>query len=239
MMLDDFFCDIQVPSFLMSEFKKDDWYLVIAHLKEILKNEIPSNIIKTDFSDKVSIKGAVTIGKNCTIGDFVVIDGPVYIGDNVEIGPSAYIRPGSVICDNVSIGHAAQVKNSIMMPGSKVANHVLLADSIIGKKARLGGHCETANRRFDQGEIEFIYKTTKLHTGLDKLGLILGDGARLGGGVFTYPGTMIGKNTFVSTMACIGGYIEPNKFLKFKTQYEILENNFKGELKHTYLFERA
>jgi hypothetical protein len=50
---------------------------------------------------------------------------------------------------------------------------------------------------------------------------------------------MIGKNTFVSTMACIGGYIEPNKFLKFKTQYEILENNFKGELKHTYLFERA
>ena len=237
-MLEDFFSDIQVPSFLAEEFKKDDWYMLIARTRAILAEKMTGKKPPT-LSDKISINGIVYIGDNTLIGEFVVIDGPVYIGNNVEIGPGAYIRPGSIICDNVSIGHAAQVKNSVMMPGSKIANHALLADSIIGKSARMGGHCETANRRFDQGLIEFIYKEIKLQTGLDKLGLILGDGSRLGGGVFTYPGTMIGKNTFVSTMACVGGYVEPNKFIKFKGQYETLENNFKGELKHSYLFERA
>jgi len=238
-MLEDFFSNIQVPEFLNSEFKKDDWYMLIANLRNILKKEISENSIKSKISDKVVLNGNVFVGENTVIGEFVVIDGPVYIGNNVEIGPGVYIRPGTVICDDVSIGHASEIKNSIMMPGSKLANHVLLADSIIGKKARLAGHCETANRRFDQGEIDFIYKNSKLNTGLDKLGMILGDGSRLGGGVFTFPGTMIGMNTFVSTMACVGGYIEPNKFIKFKGQYETLDNNFKGELKQSYLFERV
>ena len=170
-MLDDFFTKFAVPKFLLKEFKKDDWYMVIGNLREILNEQIKENEIQS-MGKNLSINGKVYIGKNCTIGENVVIDGPAYIDDEVEIGPGVYIRPGSVIGKTCSIGHGGEVKNAIMMDGSKIANHCFLGDSIIGINARLGGHSETSNRRFDQGEIYFAYKEHKLVTGLDKLGLI-------------------------------------------------------------------
>jgi NDP-sugar pyrophosphorylase family protein len=237
-MIEDFFDNILVPEFLMGEFKKDDWYLVLTKLDKILDENIKKTEIKTSGKNLLT-NGKVYIGENCTIGENVVIYGPVYIGDNVEIGPGAYIKSGSVICNSCSIGMASQVKNSIMMEGSKVANHVFLGDSIMGPRARIGGHSETANRRFDQGNIDFSYKDQNLFTGKDKLGCILGEDSRLGGGVFTAPGSMIGKGTFVLTMAQIAGYIPPHKFIKPVNSIKIEDNKFKGKLKHSFLFDKV
>jgi acetyltransferase-like isoleucine patch superfamily enzyme len=125
------------------------------------------------------------------------------------------------------------------MEGSKIANHCFLGDSIIGANARLGGHSETANRKFDQQAVEFSYKETRLVTGLDKLGLILGEGARLGGGVFTSPGTMIGRKTFVGTLTSVSGYIPAEMFVKAEIPLKIVSNKFSGELHHSELFQRG
>jgi len=243
-MVNDFFNTIKVPDFLQELFTKDDWYLIIANFIKILNKRI---IAKTSLDinfNKVSkqrpvLHDKVYIGKNCVIAEYVVVEGPVFIGNNVEIGPGAYIRKGSIICDNCSIGYASEVKNSLMMDGSKVSNHVFLGDSIIGVNARIGGHCETTNRRFDQQKIDFVYRTQKLYTGLNKLGLVLGEGSRLGGGVLTSPGTMIGKNSFVATNSYIDGFVEPNKFIKLVSQYKIVNNNFSSILKNSNLFDKT
>ncbi len=222
-MITDFFDQILLPEFLKPEFEKDNWYLVIGSLKRILEEQILDSEINSNEPTLITT-GKVYIGHNCKISPYVVIEGPVYIDDDVEIGPHANIRPGSIISKGCSIGHAAEVKNSIMMERSKIANHTFLGDSIIGVEARLGGHTETANRRFDQKPIEFSYNGTKLQTGLDKLGIILGERSRLGGGVMSSPGTMIGKDSLISTLASVSGYIPPKKFLKVKNENELLEN---------------
>lgn len=237
-MLQDFFKDLTLPSFLQSVFEKEEWYLVTAQLIEILNNSITQTELNSG-DETLKITGKVHIGSNCTIGQYVVIDGPAYIDDDVEIGPHAYIRPGTVILKGCSIGHAAEIKNSIMMEGAKIANHCFLGDSIIGKKARLGGHSETANRRFDQQPIEFTYRDFKIQTQMPKLGLVLGDGSRLGGGVFTAPGTMIGYNCFISTMAFVSGYVPPGKFIKVQMETDMIDNRFSKELEHSKLFERV
>jgi NDP-sugar pyrophosphorylase family protein len=245
-MLEDFFNTINVPDFLREEFDKEDWYLLISKFKRILDRVLQDESISESNQRMLAGKKALTlvthgkvhIGENCTIGEFVVIEGPVYIGNNVEIGPGVYIREGSIISDGCSIAHAAQVKNSLMMAGSKISNHVFLGDSIIGVNARLGGHCETSNRRFDQQAIEFSYRAQKLFTGLEKLGLILGEGSRLGGSCVTSPGSMIGKNSFIGTATPISGFIEPNKFVKLESQYKIVNNNFSGSLKYSNLFDK-
>ena len=162
-MIERFFGTILVPEFLKGAFEEDDWYLVIGRLKEYLSEHITSQTEPYE-NEKLSISGTVSIGKNCAIGSFVVIDGPVIIGDDVEIGPGAFIRPGSVIGNGCVVGHAAEVKNAIMMDGSKLSNHVFCGDSILGAKARMGGHCESTNRRFDQGEVEFSFEKRKLKT---------------------------------------------------------------------------
>jgi bifunctional UDP-N-acetylglucosamine pyrophosphorylase/glucosamine-1-phosphate N-acetyltransferase len=237
-MLQDFFKDILVPDFLKQRFQQEDWYVLTKDLRDLVAAQIPETQLNST-EETLKTKGKVYIGPNCTIGEYVVIDGPVYIDADVEIGPHVYIRPGSVIAKGCSIGHAAEVKNSVMMEGSKVSNHVFLGDSIIGANARLGGHCETTNRRFDQQPIEFSYRDFKITTDQDKLGLIMGDGSRLGGGVFTAPGTMIGINCFISTMAFVSGYIPSGKFIKVEMETDMIDNRFAKELKPSKLFERV
>ncbi len=226
-MWQDLFEEIITVDFLKSYFDKEDWYLITRDLKNLLEENIQDPV---ESIENGIIKGLVHIGNNISIGAYVVIEGPVFIGDNVEIGSHAHIRPGSVIGNNCVVGYTAGIKNSLMMDGSKISNHAFIGDSILGPKARVGGHAETGNRRFDQGEIPWSFEEGKVDTGLDKLGAILGEGSRLGGSVITAPGTVVGKNTFVSAGADVYGYIPPNKFVKSKTELEIRENNFSGTL---------
>ena len=237
MELQDFFTQIQAPKFIVKYFEQPDWYLLVGKFKEILQHELTKTVSHSK-NETLKVYGKIYLGKNCRIGDYVVIEGPAYIGDNVEIGPGAYIRPGSIISNDCVVGHAAEIKNSLLMAGAKTSNHNFVGDSIVGAKARFGGHCETTNRRFDQQPIFISYKNEKLATGLDKYGLILGQEARLGGSVLTAPGTTIGKRTFVSTGLSIGGFIPAGKFVKVKQELLLTDNNFQGELHNrSRLFE--
>lgn len=226
-MWEDLFDEIKTVSFLSDYFNRKDWYRLPRDLKKLIEENIQNPI---DSIANGVISGSVHIGENVSIGAFVVIEGPVFIGDNVEIGSHAHIRPGSVIGNNCVVGYTAGVKNSLMMDGSKISNHAFIGDSILGAKARVGGHSETGNRRFDQGEIPWSFEKGKVETGLDKLGAILGEGSRLGGAVITSPGTVIGKNTFVSSGANVSGFVPSGKFVKAKTELEIRDNSFIGEL---------
>jgi len=229
----DFFKNIAVPSFLIGEFTKEDWYLISTRLKGILKAEIKKTETKSSNATLIT-RGIVYIGENCLLGDYIVIEGPAYIGENVEIVSHSYIRPGSVICNGCSVGHAAEVKAAIMMEGSKIANHAFLGDSILGKTARLGGHTETQNRKFEQDIIHLSYKDQRISTGCEKYGAIIGEGSRLGGGVLTFPGTSIGKNTFIMSGLSIGGYIPPDTFVKSTPAFEFRKNRFTSELKNNF-----
>lgn len=223
-----FFDSILAPEFILKEFSKTDWVMVIKNFENLLKNNI-SEEINSEFKN-VKISGKVYIGKNSHLGEYSTIEGPVYIGDDVEIGPNVFIRAGSIIGNDCVVGHAAEVKNSLMMDGSKISNHTFLGDSILGVKSRMGGHSETMNRRFDQKEISFLYKDQIIETGLDKLGAIMGSGVRLGGGVLTTPGVMIGKKTFIASGVIVDAFIPENKFVKSNNTYSIKDNNYKGEL---------
>ena len=225
--MQDLFTTIETVDFIKKYFDQDDWYMINRDLRSILEENLSSKKVSLE---NIAVTGKVYIGDNTIVGPFTYIEGPVYIGDNVEIGPNVHIRPGSVISDNCVVGHAANVKNSVMMAGSKTSNHTLVADSILGVKARVAGHSETANRRFDQGEISWNMKDATLKTGLDKLGAIIGEESRIGGSVMLSPGTVIGMKTFIATGSVIKGYIEANKFVRLEQGIQFIDNKFKGKL---------
>lgn len=226
-MWEDLFNDIQTFKFVIPYFQREDWYLIVRNLKEIILNNISSKTLEiTDGK----IIGDVHIGENVTIGPFVVIEGPVYIGDNVEIGAHTHIRPGTIIGNNCVVGYTSGVKNTLMMDGSKISNHSFIGDSILGAKARIGAHTEVSNRRFDQKTISWNFSKGKVETKLDKLGAIIGEQSRLGGGTVTSPGTVIGKRTFIDSGVVVSGYIPSNKFVKNQKILDIRENSFQGEL---------
>ncbi len=225
--MNELFTSLPIPAFLREYLESDDWYLITGKFRSILENNLKSSSTKVPNG---VVNGMVSIGENCVIGSFVVIEGPVYIGNNVEIGSHAHIRAGSIIGDNCVVGYTAGIKNSLMMNGAKISNHTFMGDSIMCARARLGGHSETANRRFDQKEIAWNFKNGQQETGLDKLGSIIGEDSRIAGGVILAPGTVIGKNTFISSGANVSGYIPDGKFIKVNNNYEIRDNNFKSKL---------
>jgi len=151
------------------------------------------------------IKGVVAIGRNTVVRSGAYIVGPVAIGSDCEIGPNCYIRPGTSIGDNCHIGSAVEVKNSIIMKGSKFPHHNYVGDSVIGENCNFGAGTKIANLRLDGKEISVINQKT----GRRKLGAIVGDGVETGINASINLGCLIGNDTHIGPGAVVSGVILP------------------------------
>jgi len=159
-----------------------------------------------EVEENVVIKGVVSIGKNTVIRSGAYIVGPVIIGDDCEIGPSCYLRPCTSIGDGCHVGAAVEVKNSIIMRGSKLPHHNYVGDSVIGEQCNLGAGTKIANLRLDKKDIQ----VAGIDTGRRKLGAIIGDRVETGINASINVGSMIGNNTFIGPGAVVSGVILPD-----------------------------
>jgi bifunctional UDP-N-acetylglucosamine pyrophosphorylase/glucosamine-1-phosphate N-acetyltransferase len=159
-----------------------------------------------EVEENVVLKGTVSIGKDTIIRSGAYIVGPVIIGEGCEVGPNCYIRPCSAIGDGCHIGAAVEVKNSIIMRGSKLPHHNYVGDSIIGEGCNFGAGTKIANLRLDKGNIQ----VAGIDTGRRKLGAIIGDRVETGINASINVGSMIGNNTFVGPGTLVSGVVLPD-----------------------------
>ena len=66
------------------------------------------------------MQGMVIIGEGSVVKSGTYIEGPCIIGQNCRIGPHAYIRGATSVGDDCHIGHCSELKNSIIMNGTKI-----------------------------------------------------------------------------------------------------------------------
>ena len=156
--------------------------------------------------ENVVMKGLVSIGKNTVVRSGSYIVGPVIIGKDCDIGPNCYIRPFTSIDDNCHIGSAVEVKNSIIMKGSKLPHHNYVGDSIIGEECNFGAGTKIANLRLDKKDIWVANIDTKRR----KLGAIIGDRVETGINASINVGSIIGNNTLIGPGAVASGVISPD-----------------------------
>ncbi len=159
-----------------------------------------------EIEENVTIKGAVCIGRNTVVRAGTYIAGPVIIGQDCSIGPNCYIRPSTAIGNGCHIGAAVEVKNSIIMRGSKIPHLNYVGDSVIGEDCNFGAGTKVANLRLDEREIQ----VADIDTGYRKLGAMIGDKVKTGINASINVGTMIGNNTFIGPGAVASGIISPN-----------------------------
>lgn len=150
----------------------------------------------------VTIKGHYSIGEGTLIRSGSYIQGPVIIGRNCDIGPNCYIRPATAIEDNCHIGSAVEIKNSIIMRGTKIPHHNYVGDSIIGENCNLGAGTKIANLRLDKKDV--------IESKRRKLGAMLGDNVSTGINSCIDVGTSIGDNSIISIGALASGNIDPD-----------------------------
>ncbi len=179
------------------------WDLLPAN-ETLLAQLKPQNQGKIE--DNVVVKGAISVGKNTVIRSGSYIVGPVVIGDDCEIGPNCYIRPATSVGNGCHIGAAVEVKNSIIMSGSKIPHLNYVGDSVIGEGCNLGAGTKIANLRLDKRNI----RASGIDTGRRKLGAIIGDLVETGINSSINVGSVIGNNTAIGPGVVVSGVILPD-----------------------------
>ena len=153
--------------------------------------------------NKRLLEGLSSAGEGTLIKPGVVIEGNVVIGNNCVIGPNAYIRGSTSIGDNCHIGHCTEIKNSIIMSGTKVPHFTYIGDSVIGSNCNFGAGTKVANLRHDHTNIKVCGQDTRR----TKFGAIVGDNVKFGINCSVNAGTIIGSNVHFAPNTYVSGII--------------------------------
>ena len=152
----------------------------------------------------------VFIHPEAKIGDFVRIEGPCFIGAGAEIRHSAYLRKGSWVCEGSVVGHSSEIKNSLLLPNSKAPHFNYVGDSIIGIGVNLGAGVKVSNVRNDKGEVLVSLRDgTRVKTGLNKMGALVGDYCQLGCNSVINPGAILPPKSMIPPNNSITGWFDP------------------------------
>jgi len=166
------------------------WHLLDAN--EIMLEEMDLRPSRKARVEKYAVlKGNVYVGDGTVIRSGSYIEGPAYIGENCVIGPNCYIRPHTMVGDKCHIGNAVEIKNSIVMSGTKIGHLSYVGDSIVGMDCNFGAGTTTANLRFDSDGIMIEVKGMLRDSGRRKFGCIMGDNVKTGINVSIMPGRSI------------------------------------------------
>jgi UDP-N-acetylglucosamine diphosphorylase / glucose-1-phosphate thymidylyltransferase / UDP-N-acetylgalactosamine diphosphorylase / glucosamine-1-phosphate N-acetyltransferase / galactosamine-1-phosphate N-acetyltransferase len=169
-----------------------------AILLEALKTKNSGTI-----EEGVSIQGSVVIGEGSVIKSGTYIEGPCIIGRNCRIGPHAYIRGATSVGDDCHIGHCSELKNSIIMNGTKIPHFNYIGDSVIASECNFGAGTKIANLRHDHANVKVCGKDTRRK----KFGAVIGDGVQFGINCSINVGSMIGSNAQFAPNSYVEGCI--------------------------------
>jgi NDP-sugar pyrophosphorylase family protein len=169
----------------------------LAHLGEYLSRHLkPANHGRA--------VGAPSIGPNVFIGEGTVIEagamikGPAWIGRNCEIRHGAYVRENVIVGDGAVLGNSCEFKNCLLFDEVQVPHFNYVGDSILGYRAHLGAGVILSNVRLDHVEVEVTLPDgTRVGTGLQKFGALIGDHAEIGCNSVLNPGSIIGRHGLI------------------------------------------
>lgn len=198
-----------------AELFRYPWDLISANNEEIKKdfkllvnkNEEPKNYIGVHF---IKCKD-IFIGNEVIIKPNVVIDaedGPVYIDDNVKILPNVYIqgpayigknslvRSSAQIYEGTSIGQVCKVggeiENSVIHSYSNKQHEGFLGNSYLGSWVNIAAGSNTSDLKNNYGNIRVRIHSQEVDTGLQFVGLIMGDHSKCGINTMFNTGTVVG-----------------------------------------------
>lgn len=186
---------------LAVEISREDWFdigrpwdLLEANRWMLMRME---HKVCGCVEDGAHLFGPVTVAETARVRSGAYIEGPAFVDEESDIGPNCYIRPCTSIGKKVRIGNACEIKNSIIMDNTHIGHLSYLGDSIAGENCNLGAGTVTANYRLDAGTIKMMVKGRVVDSGRGKLGVVLGDGVKVGINALFMPGVKVGGNSLI------------------------------------------
>jgi len=173
--------------------------------------------------------GPVTVAETARIRSGAYIEGPTFVDEGSDIGPNCFIRACTSIGKDVRIGNACEIKNSIIMDKAHIGHLSYVGDSILCENCNLGAGTITANYRFDSETVKMVVKGEVMDSGIEKLGVILGDNVKTGINALFMPGVKVGNDSWVGPNFIVHGDIPPNTVALLKQVEEKFERKSNAE----------
>ncbi len=168
----------------------------------------------------------IHIGKSTKVKSGVVLDaekGPIYIAREVEVMPNAVVRGpafigrgsiikmGAKIYENTSIGEmckvGGEIESSIIQAYSNKQHEGFLGHSYIGEWVNMGADSNTSDLKNDYGSVRIYNDGLMVDTGLQFVGLTMGDHSKCG------INSMFNTGTVISACCNVYGSGTPPKYL--------------------------
>ena len=166
------------------------------------------------------IEGTVVLAEGARVLENAVIRGPAYIGEKVIIGNNVLIRGGCHIGAGSVVGFSTEVKHSYV--GRNCWFHSnYVGDSVIDDGCSFGSGAVTANLRFDEGVVNVQVNGARIATGMDKLGVIMGQGSQVGINASLMPGVLVGPGSVVGPHVCLTEDLPPGRRALFGAAYRV------------------
>ncbi len=156
----------------------------------------------------------VWIAKSAKVAPTASITGPCIIGPDTEVRHCAFIRGNALVGAGAVVGNSTELKNVILFNKVQVPHYNYVGDSILGYKSHMGAGSITSNVKSDKTLIAVKNGNEVIHTGLKKMGAILGDYVEIGCGSILNPGSVIGSNTNVYPLSSVRGYVPSGSIYK-------------------------
>ncbi|WP_122089250.1 sugar phosphate nucleotidyltransferase [Halalkalicoccus subterraneus] len=140
------------------------------------------------------------IDDSASVHETAVVRDPVVIGPDTEVGPGAVLGPYTSLGENVTVESGAVVEESLIDSDTRVGPNATLVDCITGQGVSIGPASTVPGGPGDVRIGDRVFER-------ERLGAVIADRVRVGGGAVFEPGTMVGFDATVRTGARIDGPI--------------------------------
>lgn len=188
---------------------------IIPKIKEIIFSLIPT--LPNSFNE---IKEGVWVENGTQIAKSAEIIAPCIICKS-QIRTGAYLRGRVIVGRGCVVGNSTEIKNAILFDGAKCPHYNYVGDSVLGYKAHMGAGAIISNQKSDKSRVFISLSSSKIDTGLDKMGAILSDEVEIGAGSVLNPGSVICAHSNVYPLVSLRGAI--GKGLIYKDKNTIVE----------------
>lgn len=134
--------------------------------------------------------GPVVIGKNVTIQPHCYVEGPAYIGDGTLLQPGAVIRDGVTIGPVCKVG--GEIEGSVLIGYSNKQHDGFLGHGYIGSFVNIAADCINSDLKNTYGTVRVPINGREVETGLQFVGLTMGDHSKAGINVSFPTGAVMG-----------------------------------------------
>jgi bifunctional UDP-N-acetylglucosamine pyrophosphorylase/glucosamine-1-phosphate N-acetyltransferase len=169
------------------------WDLLEAFRREL--ESLKAQQVEGEVEPGARLVGPVYVAPKAVVRSGSIVEGPAWIEG--EVGPLAHLRPYSTVLEGARVGAFTQVKDSILLEGSRAPHLNYVGDSVVGEYANLGAGSVTANLRFDGETVKVVLKGRRVDTGRCKLGSMIGGYAQIGVNASLMPGVRVGAGAWV------------------------------------------